>query len=521
MSYRNPRIIIDRSAQIWAEGLNRVGAIIGDAYKDYTKIKAQAMADAAKKKAAYQKLLNMTALQYEKNLDSQIAKRNLPKEVADLLKQNATNKLQEIIPQQAALAMGGISFEQGKQYRKNISDYTAWENNALNKFGNLEVNLEPASEITSTNLGNKYNFKGQGVEQYKNFLAAQVLDGKSLPGVEVTPSYEGDDLSLTMKMNRFSDFYKTGKEAGLFNDDDFKVDGNGMITFKWERNMNNWNGDLIEQTLPDFDGIKAMQTAGIMDTSGNILSNIFTETSYDSKIKGNQNILTTKQYYDPDLIADNTVFKNEIKGYIQDVLTGTVDQQIEYVNDKLEWGDTITKDNWAKSSMDSKVAFLEKQLMDREIKIVADGTYPRKGKNSEIELGTEVVDGETKYYIKETKISKAPSAGKKDTTVDLSKEIYDGITKDTINYLVGRSYGGNRIVNVTPIEGTGERKFLVDFEIGVGKLDDITIDIDNPVDIEKLIDGISGTYNANDRKKAREYIVQKEEDEYGQYVIQQ
>jgi hypothetical protein len=207
MSYRNPRIIIDRSAQIWAEGLNKVGAIIGDAYKDYTKIKAQAMADAAKKKAAYQKLLNMTALQYEKNLDSQIAKRNLPKEVADLLKQNATNKLQEIIPQQAALAMGGISFEQGKQYRKNISDYNAWENNALNKFGNLEVNLEPASEITSTNLGSKHNFKGQGVEQYKNFLAAQVLDGKSLPGVEVTPSYEGDDLSLTMKMNRFSDFY--------------------------------------------------------------------------------------------------------------------------------------------------------------------------------------------------------------------------------------------------------------------------------------------------------------------------
>jgi len=511
MSYRNPRIIIDRSAQIWAEGLNKVGAIIGDAYKDYTKIKAQAMADAAKKKAAYQKLLNMTALQYEKNLDSQIAKRNLPKEVADLLKQNATNKLQEIIPQQAALAMGGISFEQGKQYRKNISDYTAWENNALNKFGNLEVNLEPASEITSTNLGNKYNFKGQGVEQYKNFLAAQVLDGKSLPGVEVTPSYEGDDLSLTMKMNRFSDFYKIGKEAGLFNDDDFKVDGNGMITFKWERNMNNWNGDLIEETLPDFDGIKAMETAGIME-KGNILPNMITETKYSSKTEGKSDIVTTKKYFDPDVIAENSVFKNEVKGYIQDVLTGTVDQQIEYVNDTLQWGDTITKDNWAKSSMDSKVAFLEKQLVDREITRVMKGQFPGS------EVKSETVDGETKYYVEETKTYKASKGDSKDTTTDLSKEIYDGITKNTINYLAGRSYDGNRIVNVTPIEGTGNKKFLVDFEVGVGKLDSTQIDIDNPADVIRFIDNISGTYDKIDREKARTYITIKEEDPFGRFI---
>ena len=493
MSYRNPRIIIDRSAEIWAQGLSKIGPMFADAIKNYGEIKADAIRKAGAKRAAYQKLLNMTALQYEKNLDSQIAKRNLPKEVADLLKQNATKKLQEIIPQQAALAMGGISFEQGKQYRKNISDYTTWENNALNKFGNLEVNLEPASEITSTNLGSKYNFKEQGVEQYKNFLAAKV------------------DLSLTIKMNRFSDFYKIGKEAGLFNDDDFKVDGNGMITFKWERNMNNWNGDLIEETLPDFDGIKAMETAGIME-KGNILPNMITETKYSSKTEGKSDIVTTKKYFDPDVIAENFVFKNEVKGYIQDVLTGTVDQQIEYVNDTLQWGDTITKDNWAKSSMDSKVAFLEKQLVDREITRVMKGQFPGS------EVKSETVDGETKYYVEETKTYKASKGDSKDTTTDLSKEIYDGITKNTINYLAGRSYDGNRIVNVTPIEGTGNRKFLVDFEVGVGKLDSTQIDIDNPADVIRFIDNISGTYDKIDREKARTYITIKEEDPFGRFI---
>jgi hypothetical protein len=512
MSYRNPRIIIDQSAQIWAEGLNKVGAILGDAYKDYTKIKAQANADAAKKKAAYQKLLNMTALQYEDNLNKEISEKNIPKAVADLLKQNATNKLQEIIPQQAALAMGGISFQEGKQYRENISNYKSWENNALSKFGDLEVNLEPASEITSTNLGSKHNFKGQGSEQYKNFLAAQVLNGNSLPGVDVTPSYKDDNLSLTMKMNKSSEFYKTGKDAGLFSDSDLKEDENGMVTFKWERNMNNWDGALIEETLPDFDGIKAMETAGIME-KGNILPNMITETIRSSKVKGSSEIITTKNYFDPDTIAENSVFKNEVQGYVQDVLTGTVDQQIEYVNDTLEWGGNITKDNWASSSQDSKIAFLQKQITDREIMRVMKGQFPGS------EVKSEIIDGEAKYYIEETKERKASKSDKdKDTSVDLSKEIYDGLTTNTMNYLVGRDYNDNRIVNVTPIEGTGNRKFLVDFQVAVGKLGDTTIDIDNPADIARFIDNVSGSYDKVDREKARNYITLKEEDPFGRFI---
>jgi hypothetical protein len=514
MSYRNPRIIIDQSAQIWAEGLNKVGAILGDAYKDYTKIKAQANADAAKKKAAYQKLLNMTALQYEDNLNKEISEKNIPKAVADLLKQNATNKLQEIIPQQAALAMGGISFQEGKQYRENISNYKSWENNALSKFGDLEVNLEPASEITSTNLGSKHNFKGQGSEQYKNFLAAQVLNGNSLPGVDVTPSYKDDNLSLTMKMNKSSEFYKTGKDAGLFSDSDLKEDENGMVTFKWERNMNNWDGALIEETLPDFDGIKAMETAGIME-KGNILPNMITETIRSSKVKGSSEIITTKNYFDPDTIAENSVFKNEVQGYVQDVLTGTVDQQIEYVNDTLEWGGNITKDNWASSSQDSKIAFLQKEITDREIARVMRGQFP----GSKIE--SEIVDGETKYYTKEIKDNKADKGAKDEKeSFDYSKELYDGITTNPISYLANRFYEGKEITNVVPVEGTGNRKFILNVVQGVGKYSEIIIDVDNPDDVSKLITHIDG-YSQIDRDRAKEYIVKKEEDEYGQYVMQQ
>ena len=142
-----------------------------------------------------------------------------------------------------------------------------------------------------------------------------------------------------------------------------------------------------------------------------------------------------------------------------------------------------------------------------------------KGQFPGSEVKSEIIDGGAKYYIEETKERKASKSDKdKDTSVDLSKEIYDGLTTNTMNYLVGRNYNDNRIVNVTPIEGTGNRKFLVDFQVAVGKLGDTTIDIDNPADIARFIDNVSGSYDKVDREKARNYITLKEEDPFGRFI---
>ena len=121
--------------------------------------------------------------------------------------------------------------------------------------------------------------------------------------------------------------------------------------------------------------------------------------------------------------------------------------------------------------------------------------------------------------VKPRKADKGSSA--KEPGADLSKEIYDGITTNTINYLVGRAYDNKRITDVTPVQGTGNRKFVVTFEVGIGKAAETIIDIDNPSDVERFIDNVSGSYDKVDREKARNYIVLKEEDPFGRFIENQ
>lgn len=39
MSYRNPQIIVDRSAEIWAQGVTNIGKIVGQGLKTYFELK--------------------------------------------------------------------------------------------------------------------------------------------------------------------------------------------------------------------------------------------------------------------------------------------------------------------------------------------------------------------------------------------------------------------------------------------------------------------------------------------------
>ena len=42
MSYRNPQIIVDRSAEIWAQGMSQFAANIAQGFSNYVEIKKEA-----------------------------------------------------------------------------------------------------------------------------------------------------------------------------------------------------------------------------------------------------------------------------------------------------------------------------------------------------------------------------------------------------------------------------------------------------------------------------------------------
>jgi hypothetical protein len=525
MSYRNPRIIVDRSAEIWAEGITRAGAIIAGSVDTYYKNKQIAEARAAKQRDAYNKLINLTALEYQENLNKAINEKDLDNAIVVDIRKQATNYLEGedgrdgVIQMKAALNMGGVDPAVAKEYRKRINEYEIWQNNTVNKLADIEVNLDLAENLQGFQLGIKNDFAGQGLEKFKNFIAVNNLQNRQLKGLDVQRSFKNNELSLTTKLNRNSETFKLAVEGGMLNKDDIKFDENGNVTLSWKRDLSKWDGTMIIDTLDNIDSIKALETAGILK-DGNVLPSMVKETRIESKVEGNNEIITTKNIIDLDKIENNTVLRAEISGFISGILAGDIDQQINYVNNKLGWSTVETK-KWVNSSEQAKRDFLMNNIMDNLEQQVVKGEFPQSEIISK-QIGEENGVPIYETYTESVKTRKADKGvSKKDPGTDLSKEIYDGITTNTINYLVGRNYNNKRITDVTPVQGTGNRKFVVTFEVGIGKAAETIIDIDNPSDVERFIDSVSGSYDKIDREKARTYIVEKEEDPFGRFIEKQ
>ena len=68
MSYRNPQIIVDRSAEIYAQAASQIGKIWDQGVQNYFDNKKKEQNDIDKSKKAYQLGINKTELKYDDSL---------------------------------------------------------------------------------------------------------------------------------------------------------------------------------------------------------------------------------------------------------------------------------------------------------------------------------------------------------------------------------------------------------------------------------------------------------------------
>ena len=68
MSYRNPQIIVDRSAEIWAQGVSKIGDIVSAGITKYGEAKKIAAEKQKKIKEAENRFLVNTELQQDKDI---------------------------------------------------------------------------------------------------------------------------------------------------------------------------------------------------------------------------------------------------------------------------------------------------------------------------------------------------------------------------------------------------------------------------------------------------------------------
>ena len=345
MSYRNPKKIVDRSAEIYA-GLANTGTSFFNSYMKAS----NAVKDAtAKRNAGLLKAINKSTEKYENRIEKGINAAKIDDAtLIEQLQAIADKKLNGsdgdigIIKKNAMLNMGLINDPAlRKQYRKDIREYKAWEGRSIQNAGGYEAQVEDYdTQVNSSTLGTTKQIAGQGTERFINLTAIQTLRQREVEGVDVSRTLTDDgDIIISGKIDMNSDSYLQYIKDGLIdpNDGTLKFNEKGIASFEWRSNAKNPVKNLLIDLLPTFDQSKASIAAGIETDRGDVDKNLYTgKRNTTTKNAGEGRVYDeTKIYINPDIVKDNDVFNKEAKAFAEGVRTSSKDQQIDILNSCL------------------------------------------------------------------------------------------------------------------------------------------------------------------------------------------
>ena len=156
MSYRNPQIIVDRSAEIWAQGVAKLGQAIGQGITNYFEAKKLAEQKVNKVKEANNRLLVDTELKHDKLI---------VEGASDIKDYRVRKQFQDIFRAKGDLALKSnveltlntdLDSKARNERRKNISNFQTYMINSKDQANNIHAGAEEVKNITIDNLVNGY-----------------------------------------------------------------------------------------------------------------------------------------------------------------------------------------------------------------------------------------------------------------------------------------------------------------------------------------------------------------------------
>jgi hypothetical protein len=456
MSYRNPQIIVDRSAEIYAQGAAKTGALFAQGIASYFENKNKTAAAKKKKDDAYKLGLNGIALKADEALADATTKIQGSTLYGDIQDQararlDGSDGQIGIIEKQAQLRLNpDLSPELSKQYRKDIADYQKWETNIVDKVSSTMADLEPIKDLTATTIGvsGKQDFIGEGNEKFSNFAVAYALDGKQVPGVESTRGVEGDLIKFNINIDPKNETIKKFIESGALNVEDLKATEDGRYQLNWERNLNNWDGGLIADVPESMDIQSALEVGGLVN-EGVITQEFTTGIDYDIKpIKntGYQRI-TEKIFFDPTLITENPTVRDEFKKHAAGLQTLELPEQMLALRNNFNYAGS--RQDWKDMTPEEQEEYIITELEEQAVQQAMQG-----GKDFKVQFDQK--SGKYFTYGKTTE-RKIPDSKKTDDKREVTQrektalEVIDKIELPTIQR-VGPAEEGKQLLDMQALE---------------------------------------------------------------------
>jgi len=342
MSYRNPQIIVDRSAEIYAKMPGMISQAFAQGISGHLKYVAENRAKQAKSDQGFLKEMNKQEEAIYKQLNTSLDK----KSVDDLtfiqqIKGLVAAKLEPsednigILKKKTAVALGTIDNKTRRKYKQDIKDYELWQAKTIDNIGAYEVQGEERKKINASTFATEYDFVGEGNDKFKNYVASSVFADIPTPGITTSRTVDDNNIIISGSIKKNSQEYKDLVNNGLlFPDQEGVEEKDGVVSFAWKRSVNDPVGDLVVKLIPKFDYVKNSELAGLQNERTGVDPNLYSKTierKVTTKPSGKNKVQdVTRIYIDKNTIENNKVFNDEALAYAKEVAVSTYEQKLNY-----------------------------------------------------------------------------------------------------------------------------------------------------------------------------------------------
>ena len=549
MSYRNPQIIIDRSAEIWADNISKVGQVVANTIQVYSQAKAEAAAAEKKSREGYSTLTAKTA-EKTRALIAQAGKtfKGSEKQFEEWQKKAGAYGEEILLVQVDNVLNTNLTNEQRADNRKAISDFEAWLDSSVKSIGGVvdKTSYVTDNKITSANYGRKYIASGNTkMERFNNYAAGFGLANQEVEGMTLESYNAGDrgNETIGVKYSITAEQYKKFVDSKMLDEGALgEPDDKGNYHGKWERNLKTWGSSdqqLFREIFDEDDTNEAFKISGFMSDDGK-WTNKHLATEMRTEVTGGFEY--TRQHINPDGIFNNKTYRG-VKMSQAKALLAMGDEESFHAISRLGWGDKATIEQWLSKSEEDKEEILYQLMFEQDMSRVMElpnGQLPetRVANKDDVDyykkMGWgDITEGEDHVWFATRKTSKVNPTEKEGLTkaeikaINETKRIEKEASSDaaatltnTSDFLVGKKFSGKGEISkatITP-EGTLNITYYMgssyrDKENNDLKLDwsEKSYDMTNPHRISILAENL---FPGKENKEYREAFVNEIKQKY-------
>lgn len=366
MSYRNPEIIVDRSAEIFAQGMSNLGQTMVQGVQNIYKQREEQKIAIKKQQDAVNVFTQNLRGDYNKRI-SGVASGIKDKSFAEQYIAEQTSSYEDLIKDQARLAFnpGSFSKEQIADLNKRVAEVTSRDASAKEFATNVALDLDTVQDNGFGEPGSEYVFTGdrKGNGMFKNMIFLYANGNKEIPGIEYEKVYKNKKWEISATINKDNPIIKQLIDSKIVDVNDLKdVDGKTVLNFSGDPKDYT---SVLMKVDPGVDIQSAMLESGIVNNTGKINENFFDKeyTSESSRVPG-KDIVTERGVFMEDYIRNNSTFKQNIE---KQLLVLNKDNKVQKAWIETRLGREVP-DDWDEKTTKEKRESVTNMLVDDTIK---------------------------------------------------------------------------------------------------------------------------------------------------------